>query len=37
VLLPVRVSDGEFLAVICTEDFEAAAGALGDQIVSEWA
>jgi hypothetical protein len=34
VLLPVRVSAEEFLAVICADDLDAAAGALGDQIVS---
>ena len=34
-LLPVRVSADEFLAVICTEDLDAAASALGDQVVSD--
>jgi hypothetical protein len=34
-LLPVRVSAEEFLAVICAENFEAAARALGDQAVSD--
>jgi hypothetical protein len=33
-LLPVRVSAGEFLAVICADDLDAAASALGDQVVS---
>jgi hypothetical protein len=33
-LLPVRVSAEEFLAVICANDLDAAAGALGDQVVS---
>jgi hypothetical protein len=33
-LLPVRVSAEEFLAVICAENLDAAAGALGDQVVS---
>jgi hypothetical protein len=32
-LLPVRVSTDEFLAVICADDLDAAAGALGDQVV----
>jgi hypothetical protein len=32
-LLPVRVSAEEFLAVICAENLDAAAGALGDQVV----
>jgi hypothetical protein len=34
-LLPVRVSADEFLAVICAEDLDAAASALGDQVVSD--
>jgi hypothetical protein len=34
-LLPVRVSAKEFLAVICAENLDAAAGALGDQVVSD--
>jgi hypothetical protein len=34
-LLPVRVSAEEFLAVICAEDLDAAASALGDQVVSD--
>jgi hypothetical protein len=33
-LLPVRVSTDEFLAVICADDFASAASALGDQVVS---
>jgi hypothetical protein len=33
-LLPVRVSDDEFLAVICADDLDAARRALGDQVVS---
>ena len=32
-LLPVRVSTDEFLAVICADDLDAAASALGDQVV----
>jgi hypothetical protein len=35
VLLPVRVSADEFLAVICAEDLDAAASALTDQVVNE--
>jgi len=34
-LLPIRVSSDEFLAVICAEDLDAAATALGDQVVSD--
>jgi len=34
VLLPVRVSDSEFFAVICVEDVEAARSALGEQVVN---
>jgi hypothetical protein len=34
-LLPVRVSAVEFLAVICAENLEAAASALGDQVVGD--
>jgi hypothetical protein len=34
-LLPVRVSAEEFLAVICAEDLDAVADALGDQVVSD--
>src|SRR4029450_7712674 len=33
--VPVRVSAEEFLAVICAENLDAAAGALGDQVVSD--
>jgi hypothetical protein len=33
-LLPVRVSEDEFLAVICADDLDAARRALGDQVVS---
>jgi hypothetical protein len=33
-LLPVRVSADEFLAVICADDLDAAASALGDQVVT---
>ena len=32
-LLPVQVSTDEFLAVICADDLDAAASALGDQVV----
>jgi hypothetical protein len=34
-LLPVRVSSEEFLAVICADDLDAAASALGDQVVRD--
>ena len=34
-LLPVRVSAEEFLAVVCAENLEAAASALGDQVVGD--
>ena len=34
-LVPVRVSAEEFLAVICAENLEAAASALGDQVVGD--
>jgi hypothetical protein len=34
-LLPVRISDEEFYAVICADDAAAAGGALGGQVVSE--
>jgi hypothetical protein len=34
-LLLVRVSAKEFLAVICPENLDAAASALGDQVVSD--
>ncbi|HEY9376140.1 MAG TPA: hypothetical protein VIQ02_03490 [Jiangellaceae bacterium] len=34
-LLPVRVSAEEFLAVICAEDLDAATSALGDQVVTD--
>jgi hypothetical protein len=34
-LLPVRVSAEEFLAVICAENLDVAASALGDQVVSD--
>jgi hypothetical protein len=33
-LLPVRISDEYFLAVICVEDLDAARQALGEQVVS---
>jgi hypothetical protein len=33
-LLPVRISDAEFFAVICADDAAAAEGALGGQVVS---
>jgi hypothetical protein len=33
-LLPVRISDDEFYAVICADDPAAAEGALGGQVVS---
>jgi hypothetical protein len=33
-LLPVHVSEDEFLAVICADDLGAARRALGDQVVS---
>jgi hypothetical protein len=32
-VLPVRVSDAEFLAVIAVDDTDAARRALGDQVV----
>jgi hypothetical protein len=34
-LLPVRISDAEFYAVICADDAAAAENALGGQVVSE--
>ena len=34
-LLPVRVSDELFLAVICVDDADKARSALGDQVVQE--
>jgi hypothetical protein len=34
-LLPVRISDDEFYAVICADDAAAAEGALSGQVVSE--
>jgi hypothetical protein len=34
-LLPVRVSAEEFLGVVCAENLEAAASALGDQVVGD--
>jgi hypothetical protein len=34
-LLPVRISDEEFFAVICADDPAAAEGALGDQVISQ--
>jgi hypothetical protein len=34
-LLPVRISDEEFFAVICADDAAAAEGALGGQVISE--
>jgi hypothetical protein len=33
-LLPIRISDKEFYAVICADDAAAAEGALGGQVVS---
>jgi hypothetical protein len=34
-LLPVRISDEEFFAVICADDAAAAEVALGGQVISE--
>jgi hypothetical protein len=34
-LLPVRISDESFFAVICVDDDEAARAALGDQVINE--
>jgi hypothetical protein len=34
-LLPVRVSNEQFFAVICVDDVDAASRALGDQVVTE--
>ncbi len=34
-LLPIRVSNEQFFAVICTDDVDAASRALGEQIVSD--
>jgi hypothetical protein len=34
-LLPVRVSDELFFAVICVDDADTARSALGDQVVHE--
>jgi hypothetical protein len=34
-LLPVRISDEEFFAVICADDAAAAEGAPGGQVISE--
>jgi hypothetical protein len=34
-LLPVRVSDEHFFAVICVEDLDAARRALGERVVSD--
>ncbi|HEX2362169.1 MAG TPA: hypothetical protein VHI11_08880 [Jiangellaceae bacterium] len=34
-LLPVRVSTDEFLAVICADDLDAAASALGNQVIRD--
>jgi|SRR6185437_10805534 hypothetical protein len=34
VFLPVRIFDEQFYAVICPDDIEAAAAALGDQVVT---
>ena len=34
-LLPVRISEELFYAVICVDDPTAAEGALGDQVVKE--
>ncbi|HEV2374428.1 MAG TPA: hypothetical protein VGS19_19990 [Streptosporangiaceae bacterium] len=32
---PIRISDEEFLAVICADDAAAAESALGDQVITE--
>jgi len=34
-LLPIRISNEQFFAVICVDDVEAASRALGDQVVNE--
>jgi hypothetical protein len=34
-LLPVRISDEQFFAVLCVDDLDAARSALGDQVVSD--
>ena len=34
-LLPVRISDEEFFAVICADDAAAAESTLGDQVITE--
>ena len=34
-LLPVRISDEEFFAVICADDPAAAESTLGDQVITE--
>jgi hypothetical protein len=34
-LLPVRVSDEEFFAVICADDAAAAEAALGGQVIRQ--
>ena len=34
-LLPIRISDEEFFAVICADDAAAAERALGDQVITE--
>jgi len=34
-LLPVRISDGEFFAVICADDAAGAESALGNQVITE--
>ncbi|MGE5292447.1 MAG: hypothetical protein ACM3ML_35715 [Micromonosporaceae bacterium] len=36
VLLPVRVSDELFFAVICVDDADKARSTLGDQVVHDW-
>lgn len=34
-LLPIRISEEDFLAVICADDAAAAENALGDQVITE--
>lgn len=34
-LLPIRISNEQFFAVICVDDVDAASRALGDQVVTE--
>ncbi|HEU4423175.1 MAG TPA: hypothetical protein VFR67_11635 [Pilimelia sp.] len=34
-LLPIRISNEQFFAVICVDDVEAASRVLGDQVVTE--